>query len=415
MATIEPEVRSTLLRQRYVDVREHTEDLAAPLTPEDQMVQSMPDVSPTKWHRGHTTWFFETFVLPLQHSDYRAFHPAFGYIFNSYYETIGSRQPRDQRGVISRPSVGEVADYRAHVDKAMAELFDSGPSDQTLSLVELGLNHEQQHQELLLMDIKHVLSCNPLMPEYRTCDERHNAVSNRLGWAEHEGGTVEIGHAGSGFGFDNEFPRHRAIVTPFALADRVVTCGEWIEFIEDGGYRRPELWLSDGWATVNQQRWDSPLYWSDDDGQWQVFTLFGSRPVVPSEPVCHVSYYEADAYAHWTGLRLPTENEWELIASGVPFEAVGSSHLHPMPGDEVLGDLYGEVWQWTVSAYSPYPGFRAAAGAVGEYNGKFMVNQHVLRGGSVATPPGHLRLTYRNFFPPAAQWPFTGARIARDI
>ena len=414
MATIEPEVRLTLLEQRYVDVREHTEDLAAPLTPEDQMVQSMPDVSPTKWHRGHTTWFFETFVLPLENSDYCAFHPAFGYIFNSYYEAIGSRQPRDQRGVISRPSVGEVADYRAHVDKAMAELFDSGPSDQTLSLVELGLNHEQQHQELLLMDIKHVLSCNPLMPEYRTCDERHNAVSNRLGWAEHEGGTVEIGHAGSGFGFDNEFPRHRAIVTPFALADRVVTCGEWIEFIEDGGYRRPELWLSDGWATVNQQRWDSPLYWSDDDGQWQVFTLFGSRAVVPSEPVCHVSYYEADAYAHWTGLRLPTENEWELIASGVPFEAVGSSHLHPMPGDEVLGDLYGEVWQWTVSAYSPYPGFRAAAGAVGEYNGKFMVNQQVLRGGACATPDGHTRATYRNFFHPASRWAFSGLRLARD-
>jgi ergothioneine biosynthesis protein EgtB len=264
------------------------------------------------------------------------------------------------------------------------------------------------------MDIKHVLSCNPLMPEYRTCDERHNAVSNRLGWAEHEGGTVEIGHAGSGFGFDNEFPRHRAIVTPFALADRVVTCGEWIEFIEDGGYRRPELWLSDGWATVNQQRWDSPLYWSDDDGQWQVFTLFGSRPVVPSEPVCHVSYYEADAYAHWTGLRLPTENEWELIASGVPFEAVGSSHLHPMPGDEVLGDLYGEVWQWTVSAYSPYPGFRAAAGAVGEYNGKFMVNQQVLRGGACVTPDGHTRATYRNFFHPASRWAFSGLRLARD-
>ena len=414
MATIEPEVRLTLLEQRYVDVREHTEDLAAPLTPEDQMVQSMPDVSPTKWHRGHTTWFFETFVLPRQNADYSPFHPAFGYIFNSYYETIGSRQPRDQRGVISRPSVGEVADYRAHVDKAMAELFDSGPSDQSLSLVELGLNHEQQHQELLLMDIKHVLSCNPLMPEYRTCDERHDAVSNRLGWAEHEGGTVEIGHAGSGFGFDNEFPRHRAIVTPFALADRVVTCGEWIEFIEDGGYRRPELWLSDGWATVTQQRWDAPLYWSDDDGRWQVYTLFGSRAVVPSEPVCHVSYYEADAYAHWTGLRLPTVNEWELIASGVPSEAVRSSHLHPVPGDEALGDLYGEVWQWTASAYSPYPGFRAAAGAVGEYNGKFMVNQQVLRGGACATPDGHTRATYRNFFHPASRWAFSGLRLARD-
>jgi len=414
MATIDPEVRSSLLRQRFSEVRGHTEDLAAPLTPEDQTVQSMPDVSPTKWHRGHTTWFFETFVLPLQNSDYCVFHPAFGYIFNSYYEAVGSRQPRDQRGVISRPGVGEVADYRRHVDKAMNELFDSRPSDQTFALVELGLHHEQQHQELLLMDIKHVLSCNPLMPEYRATDERPAAVSNRLGWAEHEGGPVEVGHSGIGFGFDNEFPRHQAVVTPFALADRLVTCGEWIEFIEDGGYRRPELWLSDGWATVNQHRWDAPLYWSRDDGEWRVFTLFGSRPVMPSEPVCHVSYYEADAYAHWTGLRLPTETEWETIASGMDPEAGRSSHLHPMPGDGVLGDLYGEVWQWTVSAYSPYPGFRAAAGAVGEYNGKFMVNQQVLRGGACVTPDGHTRATYRNFFHPGSRWAFSGLRLARD-
>jgi ergothioneine biosynthesis protein EgtB len=414
MATTDPEVRTSLLAERYPLVRERTEDLAAPLSPEDQVVQSMPDVSPTKWHRGHTTWFFETFVLPLQDPDYRAFHPAFGYIFNSYYEAVGSRQPRDQRGVISRPSVGEVADYRNHVDKAMVELFDSVPSDQTLSLVELGLNHEQQHQELLLMDIKHVLSCNPLMPEYRPSDGPVAAVSNRLGWAEHDGGPIEIGHQGSGFGFDNEFPRHQAVAPPFALADRLVTCGEWIEFIEDGGYRRPELWLSDGWMTVNQQGWDAPLYWSRADGEWQVFTLFGPRPVGPSEPVCHVSYYEADAYAHWTGLRLPTETEWELIASGMPPEASRPSHLHPVPGDGVLGDLYGEVWQWTASAYSPYPGFRAAAGAVGEYNGKFMVNQQVLRGGACVTPDGHTRATYRNFFHPDSRWAFSGLRLARD-
>jgi ergothioneine biosynthesis protein EgtB len=290
MATIDPEVRSSHLQRRYGVVRDHTEDLAAPLSPEDQMVQSMPDVSPTKWHRGHTTWFFETFVLSLQDSDYRAFHPAFGYIFNSYYEAIGSRQPRDQRGVISRPSVGEVADYRAHVDKAMTEFFDSRPHDQALSLVELGLHHEQQHQELLLMDIKHVLSCNPLMPEYRVASEQVAPLSHPLDWVEHPGGLVEVGHSGQGFGFDNEFPRHRAVVTPFALADRLVTCGEWIGFIEDGGYTRPELWLSDGWATVNQQRWEAPLYWSRDDGRWQVFTLFGPRPVEPAEPVTHVSY-----------------------------------------------------------------------------------------------------------------------------
>jgi len=414
MATIDPEVRSSLLRQRYTDVREHTEDLAAPLSPEDQMVQSMPDVSPTKWHRGHTTWFFETFVLPRQNADYSPFHPAFGYIFNSYYEAVGSRHPRDQRGVISRPGVGEVADYRAHVDKAMAELFDSRSDDQTLSLAELGLHHEQQHQELLLMDIKHVLSCNPLLPEYRSSEETFAAVSNRLGWAEHPGGQVEVGHSGFGFGFDNEFPRHRALLTPFALADRLVTCGEWIEFMEDGGYSRPELWLSDGWASVNQQGWDSPLYWSREDGGWRVFTLFGSRPVVESEPVCHVSYYEADAYAHWTGLRLPTETEWAVIAAEIAPDLDGGSQLHPVPNDRILGDLYGEVWQWTVSAYSPYPGFRAAPGAVGEYNGKFMVSQHVLRGGACVTPDGHTRATYRNFFHPGSRWAFSGLRLARD-
>jgi ergothioneine biosynthesis protein EgtB len=307
-----------------------------------------------------------------------------------------------------------VADYRSHVDKAMAELFDSRSDDQTLSLAELGLHHEQQHQELLLMDIKHVLSCNPLLPEYRPSDESFAAVSNRRGWAEHPGGQVEVGHTGFGFGFDNEFPRHRALLTPFALADRLVTCGEWIEFMEDGGYSRPELWLSDGWASVNQQGLDSPLYWSRGDGGWRVFTLFGSRPVVESEPVCHVSYYEADAYAHWTGLRLPTETEWEVIATQIAPDLGGGSHLHPVPGDRVLGDLFGEVWQWTASAYSPYPGFRAAPGAVGEYNGKFMVNQHVLRGGACVTPDGHTRATYRNFFHPGSRWAFSGLRLARD-
>jgi ergothioneine biosynthesis protein EgtB len=278
--------------------------------------------------------------------------------------------------------------------------------------VELGLHHEQQHQELLLMDIKHVLSCNPLMPAYCAGESSPEAVSSRLGWAEHDGGEVEVGHTGAGFGFDNEFPRHRAVVTPFALADRLVTCGEWLEFMDDGGYGRPELWLSDGWSAVNQQGWDAPLYWSREDGQWRIFTLCGARAINPSEPVCHVSYYEADAYAHWTGLRLPTETEWEAIAS--PGAPAGASHLHPLPSDRSLGDLFGEVWQWTASAYSPYPGFRAAAGAVGEYNGKFMVNQHVLRGGACVTPDGHTRATYRNFFHPASRWAFSGLRLARD-
>jgi len=415
MATIDPGDRASLLARRFAEVRNHTEHLAAPLSPEDQMVQSMPDVSPTKWHRGHTTWFFETFVLPLQNPEYCVFHPAFGYIFNSYYEAIGSRQPRHQRGMISRPGVGEVADYRDHVDKAMSEFFGSNPTEAGLSLSELGTHHEQQHQELLLMDIKHVLSCNPLQPVYKVDEERPAAVSNRLGWSEHEGGVVEIGHRGDGFGFDNEFPRHRTLLTPFGLADRLVTCGEWLEFIEDGGYERPELWLSDGWATVNQHRWDAPLYWQREDAEWSVFTLSGRRPVVASEPVCHVSYYEADAYAHWTGLRLPTESEWEAIAGGFSPEARPTSHDHPVPGDRPFADLYGEVWQWTVSSYSPYPGFRAAPGAVGEYNGKFMVNQQVLRGGACVTPDGHTRATYRNFFPPNARWAFSGLRLARDI
>ncbi|MGH9046486.1 MAG: ergothioneine biosynthesis protein EgtB [Acidimicrobiales bacterium] len=414
MATVDPEVRTSELGRRFGEVREHTEKLAAPLSPEDQMVQSMPDVSPTKWHRGHTTWFFETFILPLQHDEYSVFHPAFGYIFNSYYEAVGSRQPRDQRGVISRPSVGEVADYRGHVDKMMGELlFASRPPSNVLDLVELGLNHEQQHQELLLMDIKHVLWCNPLMPAYCADERLATAVSNRLGWVEHDGGTVELGHRGEGFGFDNEFPLHQALLTPFAVADRLVTCGEWLEFMADGGYRRPELWLSDGWATVNQQDWEAPLYWSKDGEAWQVFSLCGPREVNPSEPVCHVSYYEADAYAHWTGLRLPTEPEWEAIAAEHRCET--ATHLHPFGNDTSMGDLFGEVWQWTASAYCPYPGFRAAPGAVGEYNGKFMVNQHVLRGGACVTPDGHTRATYRNFFHPASRWAFSGLRLARDL
>jgi ergothioneine biosynthesis protein EgtB len=414
MAPDDPEARVSLLGQRYHEVREHTEHLASPLSPEDQMVQSMPDVSPTKWHRGHTTWFFETFVLPLQDPDYTPYHPAFGYIFNSYYEAIGSRQPRDRRGVISRPSVGEVADYRSHVDKLMVELFASPPNDELLSLIELGVHHEQQHQELLLMDIKHVLSCNPLMPAYCASDEPAPSAPKRLGWAAQPGGEVEVGHDGSGFGFDNEFPRHRSLLTPFALADRLVTCGEWLEFMGDGGYRRPELWLSDGWATVNQESWEAPLYWSHEDEEWRIFTLCGPRAICASEPVCHVSYYEADAFAHWSGFRLPTEQEWEAVAalsgSGPP-----AAHLHPVKSDSDLGDLFGEVWQWTTSSYSPYPGFRTAPGAVGEYNGKFMVSQQVLRGGACVTPDGHTRATYRNFFHPRSRWAFSGLRLARDI
>jgi ergothioneine biosynthesis protein EgtB len=393
------------LAERYDAVRRDTETLASPLSPEDQTVQSMPDVSPTKWHRAHTTWFFETFLLGPRLAGYRERCPAYGYLFNSYYEAVGSRHPRAARGVITRPGVEEVAAYRRHVDDAMAELVDRverDPADGEPELVELGLHHEQQHQELLLMDIKHVLSCNPLQPAYRSTGGPHPRRTAAFGGeVEHPGGAVEIGFDGGGFAFDNESPRHPILLLPFSVAPRPVTCGEWQAFVDDGGYRRPDLWLSDGWFTVQAQGWEAPLYWRRDgrDG-WELFTLAGPRPLDPDEPVCHVSQYEADAFARWAGARLPTEAEWEV--------AVG-----PSVGTGDLG--VGEVWEWTGSAYLPYPGFRPAAGAVGEYNGKFMSNQHVLRGGCCATPEGHTRPTYRNFFPPAARWPFTGVRLARDL
>ena len=419
------------LASRYSEVRALTESLAGPLSPEDQTVQSMPDVSPTKWHRGHTTWFFETFVLQAGRG-YETFDPAFGYLFNSYYEAVGSRHPRSERGLVSRPGASEVADYRLHVDESMAKVLRGPMSGEVRSLVELGINHEQQHQELLLMDIKHVLSRNPLQPAYRKPGPADAApagpagdggptATRALGWYEHEGGQAEIGHRGARFAFDNESPRHRVLLAPFAVADRTVTCGEWLEFMRDGGYSRPELWLSDGWSAVLAQGWHAPLYWSpgSDDpagGGWHVFTLAGPRPVDPSEPVCHVSYYEADAYARWRGARLPTEAEWETVAAcqEVRGNFLDRSSLHPRTEPAGGATLFGDVWQWTTSAYSPYPAFRPAAGAVGEYNGKFMVNQYVLRGGSCVTPDDHVRSSYRNFFPAGARWAFAGVRLARD-
>jgi ergothioneine biosynthesis protein EgtB len=405
----------------YTAVRATTERLAAPLSPEDQTVQSMPDVSPTKWHRAHTTWFFETFILGPHASDYELLSDAYPYIFNSYYEALGDRYPRTQRGLLSRPGVDEITLYRTHVDRAMDNFLDGPLGPGTPALVTLGLHHEQQHQELILMDIKHVLSCNPLRPAYLPATPTKAPKEEgppKADWIEHDGGVAEVGHQGRGFGFDNEFPRHRVYLTPFALADRPVTCGEWLAFMEDDGYRRPEFWLSDGWATVMDQHWESPLYWFKDPGDpehWQQFTLAGPRPVEPDEPVCHVSYYEADAFAHWTGLRLATEAEWETIAAeradGDNFLGVGAPHPRPAVTTTAL---LGDVWEWTSSAYTPYPGFRAAPGAVGEYNGKFMVSQYVLRGGCCATPPGHTRITYRNFFPPGARWAFSGLRLARD-
>jgi ergothioneine biosynthesis protein EgtB len=414
------------LRDAYCDVRTTTERLASVLSAEDQTVQSMPDVSPTKWHRAHVTWFFETFILGQYVTAYTPFNDAFGYIFNSYYEAVGARHPRPERGLLSRPGIGEIAKYRHHVDVAMETLM-SDPSDLSepglRDLIVLGLHHEQQHQELLLMDIKHVLSKNPLHPVYLPRGPAGTGIAPpKAGWIEHDGGLTQIGHDGDGFGFDNEFPRHPVHLTPFALADRPVTCGEWLDFMADDGYARPEFWLSDGWSVVNAECWDAPLYWFRDPDaadRWLQFTLSGVHPVDPNEPVCHVSYYEADAFAHWTGMRLPTEVEWETIAASAAESETSLPNFlsegpaHPRPAIESHA-LFGDCWEWTSSAYAPYPGFRAAPGAVGEYNGKFMVNQYVLRGGCCATPRGHVRPTYRNFFPASARWAFNGVRLARD-
>ena len=402
----------------YLEVRDLTEALAEPLSAEDQTVQSMPDVSPTKWHRAHTTWFFEEFVLGVRVPGYRPYDQRYRYLFNSYYEGVGPRHPRAERGLITRPGVREIAEFRRHVDAAMVDLLDPSAPPDPGELVELGLHHEQQHQELLLMDVKHVLSGNPMRPGYRDCRRDPPAAPPPLGWVVHPGGVVEVGHDGPGFAFDNESPRHRELLSPFALGNRTVTCGEWLAFIDDGGYRRAELWMSDGWAALQEQGWDAPLYWFRQGQGWSLFTLGGPRHLDPAEPVCHVSWYEADAYARWAGARLPLEAEWEAVAAGV---TVAGNLLDPVvlhPRSRATGaaehGLFGDVWEWTSSPYRPYPGFHPAAGAVGEYNGKFMVNQFVLRGGSCATPGDHIRATYRNFFPPPARWPFAGLRLARD-
>jgi ergothioneine biosynthesis protein EgtB len=406
---------SDTLHERFEEVRQLTETLAAPLSGEDQTVQSMPDTSPTKWHRAHVTWFFETFLLEPQVDGYEAFHPLYRSMFNSYYEAVGDRFPRPRRGVVSRPGAEEVGTYRRHVDRAMRSFLAERLDPAISELVELGINHEQQHQELLLMDIKHALSANPLRPCY--LEVASPVLSQPIAATQmvFAGGRAELGYGGEGFSFDNELPRHEVLLGAFALDSRLVTCGEWAAFIDDGGYERSDLWLSDGWATVQSEGWDRPLYWSERDGRCTVFTLGGERACNPAEPVCHVSYYEADAYARWAGARLPTEAEWEAVAIESPVEGnfLDLDVLHPLPASGRSG-LFGDVWQWTSSSYSPYPGFRPAPGAVGEYNGKFMINQQVLRGGCCATPVGHTRASYRNFFPPSARWPFTGVRLAHD-
>ncbi|MGH7090943.1 MAG: ergothioneine biosynthesis protein EgtB [Stellaceae bacterium] len=410
------------LTARFRCVRALTEALVEPLSPEDQQLQSMPDASPTKWHRAHTTWFFETFVLNAFAPTYAACDPAYHYLFNSYYEAEGPRHPRPQRGMLSRPSLAEIARYRAHVEEEVQALIDRAGAAvwrEAAPLIELGLNHEEQHQELILMDIKHALALNPLEPAYAPPAGPAPRTTQAMELIAVEGGLTEIGHRGDGFAFDNEGPRHKAYIAPFRIASRLVTCGEYRAFIEDNGYRRPELWLSDGWATVEREAWRAPLYWRNEHGQWSQFTLRGRRAVNDAEPVVHVSLYEADAYARWRAKRLPTEAEWELAATlnGVALAGnlLDRGAYHPEPAAEAgLTQMVGDVWEWTESPYVAYPGFRPAAGAVGEYNGKFMVNQMVLRGGCAVTPRGHVRLTYRNFFPPAARWCFGGIRLAED-
>ena len=405
------------LAERFSDVRCFTERFVAHLAPEDLMVQSMPDASPAKWHLAHTTWFFETFLLSEYLPSYRPYDPEFRTVFNSYYKGIGKHPVRGTRGSFSRPTLDRVLAYRAYVNEAMQRLIAADVPG-TAELIVLGLNHEQQHQELILTDIKHAFWSQPLRPAFSDRqDVIRSSSAAHPGWTSVPGGTVEVGYAGSAFAFDNELPRHSVLLQPFKLSNRLVTNREYLEFMKDGGYRRPELWLSDGWDAVNLQGWDAPFYWEGEGDRWQTFTMNGMQEVDPEEPVCHVSYFEADAYARWTGARLPLETEWEHVAEAVAvqgnFADSGAFHPRVARGDG-LQQLYGDVWEWTGSAYLGYPGFRPAVGSVGEYNGKFMCNQFVLRGGSCATPQSHIRATYRNFFPPHARWQFMGIRLAAD-
>ena len=417
MMAVTAPLRASPLAERFAGVRDLSLALAARLSDADATVQSMPDASPTKWHLAHTTWFFETFVLRDHLAGYRRHDERWPFLFNSYYEAEGRRHSRDRRGMVTRPTLDEVRAYRAHVDAALIAALPSLSAEAT-ALVELGCHHEEQHQELLVTDILHLFGENPLEPAlYSPTRKQPVAMPAPTGWIEHAGGIVEVGHDGSGFAFDCEGPRHRALLAPHAIADRTVTNGEWAAFIADGGYREPRHWLADGWAWVKAQAVEAPLYWARDGEAWTRFGLDGRRAIDPAAPVTHVSLYEADAYASWAGARLPTEFEWEAAASGHDpavgnfTDAAGPVEPRPSPGSPAF---FGDVWEWTGSAYRPYPGFRAVEGAVGEYNGKFMSGQFVLRGGSCATPRGHVRASYRNFFYPHQRWQFTGVRLARD-
>ncbi len=408
---------------QFQQVRLQTERLAQPLTAEDCALQSMPDASPVKWHLAHTTWFFETFVLEPSLPGYRVFHPLFRVLFNSYYVAVGPRHPRPERGLLSRPPLQEVLAYRRHVDLHMAQLLAAAtlPAE-LLALISLGVHHEQQHQELILTDLKHLLSRNPLKPAYVAPQPALASTAARLHWIAHPDGIRQIGHGADRFCFDNEQPRHRVFLDAFEIASRPVTNGEFVQFIRAGGYERPELWLSEGWDVRTAQAWTAPFYWERCGDDWHAFTLAGMQPVDLAAPVCHLSYFEAEAYARWAKARLPTEAEWETFAAplAIAGNLLESGRFHPVSaGDPQRGgpatQVYGDVWEWTRSSYEPYPGYRSAPGAVGEYNGKFMSNQYVLRGGSCVTPDSHIRATYRNFFPAVARWQFSGIRLARDL
>jgi ergothioneine biosynthesis protein EgtB len=416
--------RSALLA-RYRNVRRTSERLCTPLSAEDQVVQAMADVSPTKWHLAHVSWFFETFLLAPSLPGYAPLNAAYRVLFNSYYNGVGPQFSRPARGHLSRPSVAEIQAYRAWVDEGMTALLEHGDEPCLASLIpllELGLNHEQQHQELILTDIKYNLAINPLHPAYHDVTPPRGTATRALAWREHAGGVHRIGHEGDAFAFDNECPRHPVYLHAFQIADRPVTNGEYLEFVDGGGYDAAALWLSEGWRTVQERGWRAPLYWEHRDDGWWVQTLGGLLPLDPHAPVAHVSYFEADAYARWADARLPTEAEWEVAAADLPpagnFVESGRYHPAPLSGDDAAAAplaLFGDVWEWTQSSYAPYPGFRPAPGAIGEYNGKFMCNQYVLRGGSCATARSHIRATYRNFFPADARWQFMGLRLARDV
>jgi ergothioneine biosynthesis protein EgtB len=418
-------VDAQALLEQYQATRRFSEKICEPLVPEDYVIQTMPEASPTKWHMAHTTWFFETFVLKPHNSNHHPMHPQYAFLFNSYYNAAGKMHSRPQRGLISRPTVKATFEYRKHVDSAVQKLLEDA-NEHTLQtaapLITLGINHEQQHQELMLTDIKHVFWMNPLRPAYRDYVHPAGAAPPHIRWRNFQEGTYKVGYENGGFCFDNETPQHRVFLNAFSLATRLVTNAEYLAFIEDKGYQRPELWLSLGWNTIQERQWTAPLYWEKIENAWWQMTLSGMRKVQPYEPVCALSYFEADAFARWSKARLPTEAEWEVASAGVRVEGnfAESEFFHPTPPQESslsdeLQQMFGDVWQWTQSSYSPYPGYQPVAGALGEYNGKFMCNQYVLRGASCATPESHARRTYRNFFPPDARWQFSGIRLAKDL